>query len=244
MVDPTETYLSIFCVADGVGLGVLDGDGGHREVAHGFLRQLPDTKTFQTLSISQITKATWSKNCSHRALGNNVVEELLVNFASVSLLLEVETKQNSDLGLIGLIVWIHLENKNTSRHLDDNHYWTLIHFSAADLKHAVVAVFLLGEDLQSLLIVTRSDDSIWHLGNSLISDQHPRRSHRPSRVWTHLLLLIWSWQWGRHTRPTRRWNLQKTTFCLSLYVESAWEISFKVQQQVIQPHLCWPLARA
>lgn len=39
------------------------------------------------------------------------------------------------------------------------------------LKNTVVAILLLGEDLQSLFIITRSDDSIRHLRHSVISDQ-------------------------------------------------------------------------
>ena len=38
------SYLSIFSIADRVGLSVLDGDGGHREVTHRFLRKLEDTE--------------------------------------------------------------------------------------------------------------------------------------------------------------------------------------------------------
>lgn len=59
---------------------------------------------------------------THRALGNNVAEELLVDLSSVSLLLEVETKQHSDLRLVGLIVWIHLERKHVAPSRPSIHY--------------------------------------------------------------------------------------------------------------------------
>lgn len=50
---------------------------------------------------------------THRTLGNNIVEELLVDNSSISLLLEVETKQDSHLGLLRLVFWIHLKQKQT-----------------------------------------------------------------------------------------------------------------------------------
>jgi len=37
-----RSYLSIFSIADRVGLSVLDSDGGHCEVTHSFLRQLAE----------------------------------------------------------------------------------------------------------------------------------------------------------------------------------------------------------
>lgn len=45
---------------------------------------------------------------THRALGDDIAEEILVNDSSIPLLFEVETKENSDLWLIWLIGWVHL----------------------------------------------------------------------------------------------------------------------------------------
>lgn len=42
---PACSYLAVFSIADGVGLSVLDCDGGHSEVTHSFLGQLVDTET-------------------------------------------------------------------------------------------------------------------------------------------------------------------------------------------------------
>lgn len=56
-----ETYLSVFCIADWVGLSVLDSDGGHSEVTHSFLRQLVDTKTI-IMEISQIWLRRYKNN--------------------------------------------------------------------------------------------------------------------------------------------------------------------------------------
>lgn len=50
---------------------------------------------------------------THRALGNNVAEEFLINQPSVPPLFEIETKQHSHLSLIRLIVWIHLGQSHT-----------------------------------------------------------------------------------------------------------------------------------
>lgn len=46
------SYLSIFGIADRVGLGVLDSDGGHSEVTHSFLGEL-ENRTFKW-SILQV----------------------------------------------------------------------------------------------------------------------------------------------------------------------------------------------
>ncbi len=53
------------------------------------------------------------KGNPHRALGNNVAEELLIDESSIPLLFEIETKQHSHLRLIWLIVWIHLGQRHT-----------------------------------------------------------------------------------------------------------------------------------
>lgn len=50
---------------------------------------------------------------THRALGNNVAEEFLIDNSSIPLLFEVETKQHSHLRLIRLILWIHLKQTYT-----------------------------------------------------------------------------------------------------------------------------------
>lgn len=50
---------------------------------------------------------------THRALGNNVAEELLIDHRSIPLLFEIETKQHSDLRLIRRILWIHLGLRHT-----------------------------------------------------------------------------------------------------------------------------------
>lgn len=50
---------------------------------------------------------------THRALGNNVPEEFLINEPRVPLLFEIETKQHSHLSLIRLVVWIHLGQRHT-----------------------------------------------------------------------------------------------------------------------------------
>lgn len=55
----------------------------------------------------------------------------------------------------------------------------LAQLRVAHLKNTVVAIFLLGEDLQGLLIITRSDDSIRHLRNSIINDD-TRQDHAVS----------------------------------------------------------------
>lgn len=59
-----ETYLSVFRIADWVGLSVLDSDGGHCEVTHSFLRQLVDTKTIR-MEISQIWLRQYKINYFH-----------------------------------------------------------------------------------------------------------------------------------------------------------------------------------
>lgn len=41
------SYLSVFSIADRVGLSVLDGDGGHGEVAHSIFGELVDTETIK-----------------------------------------------------------------------------------------------------------------------------------------------------------------------------------------------------
>lgn len=46
------SYLSIFGIADRIGLGVLDSDGGHSEVTHSFLGEL-ENRTIQW-SILQV----------------------------------------------------------------------------------------------------------------------------------------------------------------------------------------------
>lgn len=46
---------------------------------------------------------------THRTLGYNIVKEFLVYYSSISLLLEVQTKQDSHFGLIRLIFWINLK---------------------------------------------------------------------------------------------------------------------------------------
>lgn len=46
---------------------------------------------------------------THRTLGYNIVKEFLVDNSSISLLLEVQTKQDSHFGLIRLIFWINLK---------------------------------------------------------------------------------------------------------------------------------------
>lgn len=48
---------------------------------------------------------------THRTLGDNIVEEFLVDNSSISLLFEVETKQDSHLSLIRLIFRIHLKQR-------------------------------------------------------------------------------------------------------------------------------------
>lgn len=45
---------------------------------------------------------------THRSLGNDVAEELLIDKRSIPLLFEIETKQHSHLSLIRLVVGIHL----------------------------------------------------------------------------------------------------------------------------------------
>lgn len=41
------SYLSVFSIADRVGLSVLDSDGGHCEVAHSFLGELVESETIK-----------------------------------------------------------------------------------------------------------------------------------------------------------------------------------------------------
>ena len=60
------------------------------------------TKQEEELKCTKVT---------HRALGNHVAEELLIDQRSIPLLFEIETEQHSDLWLIGLVVWIHLEQR-------------------------------------------------------------------------------------------------------------------------------------
>lgn len=48
------SYLSVFSIANRVGLGVLDGDGGHGEVTHSFLAELVDTETKRVTTLDTI----------------------------------------------------------------------------------------------------------------------------------------------------------------------------------------------
>lgn len=63
-------YLSIFGIADRVGLSVLYSNGGHSEVTHSFLRQLMDTNTMEKKNILDMIEAT-KNNCIRRAGEHN-----------------------------------------------------------------------------------------------------------------------------------------------------------------------------
>lgn len=114
--------LSVFSIAHRVGLGVLDGDGGHSEVTHSFLAELVDAETKRVntsdmivprMILSDSEEHKDMEVSTHRALGNNIAEEFLVNNPSIPLLLEVEAKQHPHLRLIGLVLWIHLKQTRT-----------------------------------------------------------------------------------------------------------------------------------
>lgn len=49
---------------------------------------------------------------THRALGNHVAEEFLIDKRSIPLLFEIEAKQHSHLGVVRLIVGVHLGQKH------------------------------------------------------------------------------------------------------------------------------------
>lgn len=68
--------------------------------------------TCDCADIIELFHRTFMRN-THRTLGNNTVEEFLVDYSSISLLFEVETKQDSHLSLIRLIFWIHLKQTQT-----------------------------------------------------------------------------------------------------------------------------------
>ena len=59
-------------------------------------------------TLKKITKVT------HRALGNNIAEEFLIDKSSVPLLFEIETKQHSHLSVVRLVGWIHLGRGNVA----------------------------------------------------------------------------------------------------------------------------------
>lgn len=102
---------------------------------------------------------------THGALGDDVVEEVLIDDASVPLLFQVESKQHPDLRLIRLVVWIHLQTSAQGV----NDIITLLHHphlktdETSHLEDTVVSILLFGEDLQRLLIITRSDDPVRNL---------------------------------------------------------------------------------
>lgn len=156
---PTKSYLSIFSIADRIRLSVFESNGGHCEITDSIFWELGANKEL-TVDMWLLDLKKYFMIYTHRALGNDIIKELLVDDSSIALLFEVETKQDSHLHLIRLIFWIHLKKVQTfiTKNVNKSQLYQRAH-----LKNAVVAVFLLGEDFERLLIVPRSYDSIRHL---------------------------------------------------------------------------------
>lgn len=229
-------YLSIFGIADRVGLSVLDSNGGHSEVTHSFLRQLMDTNTMEKTNILDMIEAT-KNNCIRRAGEHNTRWPWCLLSPWKQRCWRIPYR----FCLRFFFVWDRVQTalwppSHRAHSLDPSegnipHYIDL----TSPNYTSVAADPLPGARSSCHFSFWRGSsepphhnpEQWFHLTPEEFNDWRPnqRQSHSRGRVVMDLPLLIWSWQWERHTHQTQQWNRQKTTFCPTLYLEERLEIS-------------------